>query len=75
VLAQVAACAVHRSGALLLEPHDGDALDERLQRCDAAAAAGAPHMPGGLPHPVDMRLPACSGSVILLGKQPRWQPC
>jgi len=32
-------------------------------------------MPGGLPHPVDMRLPACSGSVILLGKQPRWQPC
>jgi hypothetical protein len=47
VPAQVAACAVHRSGALLLEPHDGDALDERLQRCNAAGAAAAPHVPGG----------------------------
>ncbi len=59
VLGQVAACAVHRSGALLLEPHDGDALDERLQHCDAAPAAGAPHVPGGLPYPVGLR--GCSG--------------
>ena len=42
---QIAACAMHRSGALLLEPRDGDSLDERLQRCAASAGAAPSHAP------------------------------
>ena len=64
--AQIAACAMHRSGALLLEPRDGDLLDEQLQRCAAvnartgtearehASQAGAVE-PAGIPGP------ACGG--------------
>lgn len=64
--AQIAACTMHRSGALLLEPRDGNLLDERLQRCAAVSArtgtearehasqAGAAELAGGPG-------PACGG--------------
>ena len=57
--AQIAACAMHRSGALLLEPRDGDLLDERLQRC-AAAGGAAPAQAPGAP---SLRRPVCRSHV------------
>ena len=37
---RLAACTVHLSGALLLEPRDGDRLDEYLLPCASSAGAG-----------------------------------
>ena len=48
--AQIAACAMHRSGALLLEPRDGDLLDERLQRCAVADGAAPSQATGASSH-------------------------
>ncbi|BDA41730.1 Condensin-2 complex subunit H2 [Coccomyxa sp. Obi] len=43
---RIATCSVHKSGALLLEAHDGDLMDEQMRLCDAVGPTHLRHLLG-----------------------------